>query len=75
MLRWIGVWDWHMNTEVYGMISQQGPAFQDRELYPIVCDNLCGRRIRMRMDVCIGVTELLCCISKLPQPYKSTIVQ
>ena len=22
----LGVWDWHMHTEVYGMISQQGPA-------------------------------------------------
>ena len=21
-----GVWDWHMNTEVYGMIGQEGPA-------------------------------------------------
>ena len=21
-----GVWDWHMHTEVYGMITQQGPA-------------------------------------------------
>ena len=22
----LGVWDWHMHTEVYGMIGQQGPA-------------------------------------------------
>ena len=22
----LGVWDWHMHTEIYGMISQCGPA-------------------------------------------------
>ena len=22
----LGVWDWHMHTEIYGMIGQQGPA-------------------------------------------------
>ena len=22
----LGVWDWHMHTEVYGMIGQWGPA-------------------------------------------------
>ena len=22
----LGVWDWHVYTEVYGMIGQQGPA-------------------------------------------------
>ena len=36
----LGVWDWHMHTEVYGMIGQWGPA---RELYPIICDNLYGK--------------------------------
>jgi len=30
----LGVWDWHMHTEVYGMIGQWGPVF---------CDNLCGK--------------------------------
>ena len=30
----LGVWDGHMHTEVYGMIGQQGPAVQHRELYP-----------------------------------------
>ena len=26
--RWgeLGFWDWHMHTDVYGMIGQQGPA-------------------------------------------------
>ena len=22
----LGIWDWHMYTEVYGMIGQRGPA-------------------------------------------------
>ena len=26
----LGVWDWHMHTEVYGMIGQQGPAVEQR---------------------------------------------
>ena len=28
----LGVGDWHMQTEVYGMIGQRGPAVQHREL-------------------------------------------
>ena len=28
------VWDWHMQTVVYGMIGQWGPAVEHRELYP-----------------------------------------
>ena len=34
-----------MHTEVYGMIGQWVPAVQHRELYPVFCDNLCGKRI------------------------------
>ena len=37
------VWGWHMHLEVYGMMGQQGPAVQHRELYPVFCDGLCGR--------------------------------
>ena len=36
----LGVWDWHMHTEVHGMINQWGPAAQHRELYPVFYDNL-----------------------------------
>ena len=41
--RWIGrdrlgVWDWHIHTEVYGMIGQLGPAVEHREHYPIFCE-------------------------------------
>ena len=31
----LGVWG-HMHTVVYGMIGQQGPALQHRELYSTV---------------------------------------
>ena len=41
----LGVWDWHVHTEIYGMIGQWGPAGQHREPYPIFCDNLCGKGI------------------------------
>ena len=41
----LGAWDWHMHTEVYGMIGRWGPAIQHKELYPIFHDNLCGKRI------------------------------
>ena len=34
----LGIWDWHMNTQIYGMIGQWGPAAQHRELYPVFCD-------------------------------------
>ena len=41
----LGVWDWDMHTKVYGMIGQQGPALEHRELYPMFCTNVCGKRI------------------------------
>ena len=41
----LGLWDWHMHTEVCGMIGQQGPAVWHRELYTVFCDNICGKRI------------------------------
>ena len=40
-----GVWDWHMHTEVYGLIDQLGPAVWYREHYPVSYDNLFGKRI------------------------------
>ena len=31
-------------TIIYGVIGQQGPAVQHRELYPIFCDPLYGKK-------------------------------
>ena len=54
----LGVWHWHMHTEVFGIIGQWGPAVEHKELYPIwgpavehrelyppFWDNLCGKGI------------------------------
>ena len=47
--RWGGgvleVWDWHMHTVVYGIVGQQEPAVYHKELYPIFCDDLYGKRV------------------------------
>ena len=48
-----GVWDWHVHTEVYGVIGQH------RERYPVFCDYLCGKRIGERTAVCTRIT--VCC--------------
>ena len=41
----LGIWDWEILSEVYGIIGQRGPAVEHRVLYPILCDNLCRERI------------------------------
>ena len=59
---WTGAQNWHIHTDVYGMIGQWGPAVQHREFHPIFCDNLCGRRIWKRRDThpSIGITDSPC---------------
>ena len=42
-------------TVVYGMTDQWGCDVQHKELYLIFCNNLYGKRIRKRMDVCIYI--------------------
>ena len=65
-----GLWDWHMHTEVSGVTGQWGPAEQHREFYPIFRDNLCGKRIGKRVDVCTDITESLCCTAEvIPTMY------
>ena len=64
----LGLWDWHMHTEGYGTICQQGPAVWHRELYPIFCDNLCGEIIWKRMDVRTCITESLCYTAEMINP-------
>ena len=59
------IWDWHLQADVYGMIGQWGPAVQHRELYPLFCDNLCGNRIWKKMNMCICMTESLCCTAEI----------
>ena len=33
-----------MHTVVYGITDQGGLAVQHRQLHPIFCDNLCGKK-------------------------------
>ena len=40
----LGVWDWHMHTVVWNDWPT-GICYIARELYPIFCDDLCGKRI------------------------------
>ena len=41
---WTVVWDGHTHTELYGMVGQQGPAVQHRELSPIFYDHSHGKK-------------------------------
>ena len=50
-----GGWDWHMHTTAYGMTGQWGPAVWPRELCPIFCVGLHGKR----RDVCACISESL----------------
>ena len=61
----LGLWDWHMHTEVYGMTGQKGPAVQHRELYPVFCDALCGERVWERTGVCARIAESVCCTGEI----------
>ena len=49
------VWDWHIHTEVYGMIGQWGPAVEHRELYPIFCVMICVGKESERDWMCVYV--------------------
>ena len=49
-----GIWsDWPVGT-----------CWVAQGTLPIFCDDLCGKRTCQRMDVCICVTESLCCTSE-----------
>ena len=50
-----------------------GPAVQHGELYPIFCDNQCGKRIWKRMDMCTCITESFCCAAEIN--YHNTVNQ
>ena len=45
---------------VFNMDSQQGPAYQHRELCSLLCGSLDGRGVWGRMDTCICIAESLC---------------
>ena len=64
-----------MYTTIYKIDSQQGPAAQHREIHSTLCNNLYGKQIFKRMDICI--TNSLCCTSEtdiLSTNYISKII-
>ena len=61
---------WEVGIGTYALvytqpIKSQRPTVQNRELYPIPCENLYGKRIWKRIDVWICITESLCCTVEL----------
>ena len=46
-------------------ICEQGPAVEHMECYPMFSDNLCGKMIWEKMDVCTCGNELLCCTAAI----------
>ena len=55
------VWDRHVYTTIFKIDNQQGPTVQHRELGSIFCNNRNGKRIWERIDICICISESLCC--------------
>ena len=56
----LGVEDQHVHTTIYKIDKQQEPTVQHRELYSILSNNLCRKRIWKGMDVCVCTTESPC---------------
>ena len=50
-----------MHTILFKIDNQQGPIVKHRELFSIVYNSLDGKIILKRIDICICITELLCC--------------
>ena len=48
-------------TAIFKIDNQQGSTVQHRELCPAFCNNLNGKRILKSLDICICLTEPICC--------------
>ena len=58
-----GAWDEHSHIATYKQIdNQQGPAVQHRELYSILSITYLRKESVKRMNMCVCITGLLCCI-------------
>ena len=53
-----------INAAVYKMDKQQWPTVQHREPYSIFCNNLYEKKIWKRLDICVCITESVCCTSE-----------
>ena len=61
------VWDKHVNTAIFKMDNQQGPAVQLRELCSVLGSSLDGRGVWGRIDTCVCMSESLSVHLKLSQ--------
>ena len=57
----LGVWDEHIYATIHKIENQQRPTVEPRELYSTFCDNLYGKRICKKMDMCMCITVSFCC--------------
>ena len=46
------------------MNNQQGPTVEHRKFCSMLCGSLGGKEVLGRMDMCLCVTESLCCSSE-----------
>ena len=58
------VWNWHMQTEVYGMTGQQGGPMNSTENSTQYSLIIYVEKESERKDVCIRMTGSLCCTAE-----------
>ena len=56
-----GVWGRRVRSAIFKMDSQQGPTIEHMELCSLLCNNLDGRGVWGRMDICICIAESSWC--------------
>ena len=57
--------NWEIETDIYTLLYiKQITTVEHRELYSILCNDLYGKRVWKRGDMCICVTDSLCCTSE-----------
>ena len=69
-----GLWDWHMYTDVYGMMGQRGPAVQHRKLPSILWLSMWEKNRREWICVYVWMGHFVV-QQKLSQPFKLTVLQ
>ena len=60
-----GLWEGHVHTAIFKMDNQQKPILWHMELCSVLCASLDGRGAWGRMDACICMIELLCCLPEI----------
>ena len=75
VLEWGAIAFSHIHTTVFKINNQPGSTVQHRELCSIFCNNLNGKRIWKRMNICVCTTESICCTPETNTTFWSTILQ